>query len=118
MGAQFTLGRIAEALGATLEGDPARGILGVATLAITGAGRVCFRVNPATCARRPRAGRASNNPAQVNHSCDVGKDVVLVRCGDVSGSCKIGSRAVLPELVRRSRELEKLVQEIEDGRRA
>jgi UDP-3-O-[3-hydroxymyristoyl] glucosamine N-acyltransferase len=118
VGAQFTLGRIAEALGATLEGDPARGILGVAPLAIAGAGHVSFRVNFATCARRTRAGRASNNLVQVAHSCEVGEDAVLVRCGDVSGSCKIDSRAVLPELVRRSRELEKRVQEIEDGRRA
>ena len=30
MGASFTLGRIAEALGATLEGDSARVMLGVA----------------------------------------------------------------------------------------
>jgi hypothetical protein len=118
VGAQFTLGRIAEALGATLEGDPAQGNLGVARLAIAGAGHASIRVNPATCARRPRAGWASNNLVQVGHSCDVGDDVVLVRCGDVSGSCKTDSRAVLPELVRRSRELEKRVQEIEDARRA
>lgn len=32
MGAQFTLGRIAEALGATLQGDSARVIRGVAPL--------------------------------------------------------------------------------------
>ena len=46
MGAQFTLGRIAEALGATLEGDPARVMLGVAPLDIAGPEHVSFLVNP------------------------------------------------------------------------
>ena len=45
MGAQFTLGRIAEALGATLEGDPARVILGVAPLDSAGPEHVSFLVN-------------------------------------------------------------------------
>ena len=42
MGAQFTLGRIAEALGATLEGDPARVIVGVAPLDVAGPEHVSF----------------------------------------------------------------------------
>ena len=46
MGAQFTLGRIAEALGATLEGDPARVIVGVAALDIAGPEHVSFLVHP------------------------------------------------------------------------
>ena len=45
MGAQFTLGRIAEALGATLEGDPARVIRGVAPLDSAGPEHVSFLVN-------------------------------------------------------------------------
>ena len=45
MGAQFTLGRIAEALGATLEGDPARLIRGVAPLDSAGPEHVSFLVN-------------------------------------------------------------------------
>ena len=46
MGAQFTLGRIAEALGATLEGDPARVIHGVAPLDGAGPEHVSFLVHP------------------------------------------------------------------------
>jgi UDP-3-O-[3-hydroxymyristoyl] glucosamine N-acyltransferase len=46
VGAQFTLGRLAEALGATLEGDPARVIRGVAPLAGAGPEHVSFLVNP------------------------------------------------------------------------
>jgi UDP-3-O-[3-hydroxymyristoyl] glucosamine N-acyltransferase len=42
VGAKFTLGRIAEALGATLEGDPARLILGVAPLDAAGPEHVSF----------------------------------------------------------------------------
>jgi len=45
VGAQFTLGRIAEALGATLEGDPARVIRGVAPLDSAGPEHVSFLVN-------------------------------------------------------------------------
>ena len=45
MGVQFTLGRIAEALGATLEGDPARVILGVAPLDAAGPEHVSFLSN-------------------------------------------------------------------------
>jgi len=45
VGAQFTLGRIAEALGATLEGDPARVIRGVAPLDSAGPEDVSFLVN-------------------------------------------------------------------------
>ena len=45
MGAQFTLGRIAEALGATLEGDPARVIVGVAPLDVAGPEHVSFLAN-------------------------------------------------------------------------
>ena len=46
MGAPFTLGRIAEALGATLEGDPNRLIVGVAPLDTAGPEHVSFLVNP------------------------------------------------------------------------
>ena len=46
MGAQFTLARIAEALGATLEGDPARVISGVAPLEGAGPEHVSFLVHP------------------------------------------------------------------------
>ncbi len=46
MGAQFTLGRIAEALGATLEGDPTRVIRGVAPLEAAGPEHVSFLVHP------------------------------------------------------------------------
>ena len=46
MGVPFTLGKIAEALGATLEGDPARIILGVAPLETAGPDHVSFLVNP------------------------------------------------------------------------
>ena len=46
MGAQFTLGRIAEAIGATLEGDPARVVHGVAPLDIAGPEQVSFLANP------------------------------------------------------------------------
>jgi UDP-3-O-[3-hydroxymyristoyl] glucosamine N-acyltransferase len=46
VGAQFTLGRIAEALGAALEGDPARVIGGVAPLDSAGPEHVSFLVNP------------------------------------------------------------------------
>jgi len=45
VGAQFTLGRLAEALGATLEGDPARVILGVAPLDLAGPEHVSFLAN-------------------------------------------------------------------------
>jgi UDP-3-O-[3-hydroxymyristoyl] glucosamine N-acyltransferase len=45
VGAQFTLGRIAEALGATLVGDPARVIRGVAPLDSAGPDDVSFLVN-------------------------------------------------------------------------
>jgi len=46
VGAPFTLGRIAEALGATLEGDPNRLIIGVAPLDTAGPEHVSFLVNP------------------------------------------------------------------------
>ena len=46
MGASFTLGRIAGALGATLEGDPNRLIIGVAPLEKAGPEHVSFLVNP------------------------------------------------------------------------
>jgi UDP-3-O-[3-hydroxymyristoyl] glucosamine N-acyltransferase len=46
VGASFTLGRIAEALGATLEGDPNRLIIGVAPLEKAGPEHVSFLVNP------------------------------------------------------------------------
>jgi UDP-3-O-[3-hydroxymyristoyl] glucosamine N-acyltransferase len=46
VGAQFTLGRIAEALGATLEGDPGRIIHGVAPLDSAGPEHVSFLVHP------------------------------------------------------------------------
>ena len=46
MGASFTLGSIAEALGATLEGDPSRLITGVAPLDKAGPEHVSFLVNP------------------------------------------------------------------------
>jgi UDP-3-O-[3-hydroxymyristoyl] glucosamine N-acyltransferase len=45
VGAQFTLGRIAEALGATLEGDAARVIVGVAPLDVAGPEHVSFLAN-------------------------------------------------------------------------
>jgi UDP-3-O-[3-hydroxymyristoyl] glucosamine N-acyltransferase len=45
VGAQFTLGRIAEALGATLEGDPARVIRGVAPLDSAGPEHVSFLIS-------------------------------------------------------------------------
>jgi len=58
VGAQFTLGRIAEALGATLEGDPARVIVGVAPLDVAGPEHVSFLANPryARAAARSAAG--------------------------------------------------------------
>jgi UDP-3-O-[3-hydroxymyristoyl] glucosamine N-acyltransferase len=58
VGAQFTLGRIAEALGATLEGDPARVILGVASLDAAGPEHVSFLANSryARAAARSAAG--------------------------------------------------------------
>ena len=46
MGASYTLGRLAEALGATLVGDPNRVISGVAPLDKAGAEHVSFLVNP------------------------------------------------------------------------
>jgi UDP-3-O-[3-hydroxymyristoyl] glucosamine N-acyltransferase len=46
VGAPFTLGRIAEALGATLEGDPNRLITGVAPLDKAGPEHVSFLVHP------------------------------------------------------------------------
>jgi UDP-3-O-[3-hydroxymyristoyl] glucosamine N-acyltransferase len=46
VGASFTLGSIAEALGATLEGDPSRLITGVAPLDKAGPEHVSFLVNP------------------------------------------------------------------------
>jgi len=66
VGAQFTLGRIAEALGATLEGDPARVIRGVAPLDSAGPEHVSFLVN----ARYTRAAAQSAAGAVV-----VGRDV-------------------------------------------
>ncbi|HEV2053973.1 MAG TPA: UDP-3-O-(3-hydroxymyristoyl)glucosamine N-acyltransferase [Methylomirabilota bacterium] len=66
MGAQFTLGRIAEALGATLEGDPARVIRGVAPLEGAGPEHVSFLVHP----RYARAAAESAAGALV-----VGRDV-------------------------------------------
>jgi len=58
VGAQFTLGRIAEALGATLEGDPARVIVGVAPLDVAGPEHVSFLANSryARAAARSAAG--------------------------------------------------------------
>ena len=58
MGAQFTLGRIAEALGATLEGDPARVVRGVAPLDVAGPEHVSFLANAryARAAARSAAG--------------------------------------------------------------
>ena len=46
MGASYTLGRLAEALGATLVGDPSRVISGVAPLDKAGPEHVSFLVNP------------------------------------------------------------------------
>jgi len=66
VGVQFTLGRIAEALGATLEGDPARVILGVAPLDAAGPEHVSFLSN----ARYARAAARSGAGALV-----VGRDV-------------------------------------------
>ena len=66
MGAQFTLGRIAEALGATLEGDPARLILGVAPLDAAGPEHVSFLAH----ARYARAAARSGAGAVV-----VGREV-------------------------------------------
>ncbi len=66
MGAQFTLLRIAEALGATLEGDPARVIRGVAPLDSAGPEHVSFLVN----ARYSRAAAQSAAGAVV-----VGREV-------------------------------------------
>jgi len=66
VGAQFTLGRIAEALGATLEGDPARVIRGVAPLDSAGPEHVSFLVN----ARYSRAAAQSAAGALV-----VGREV-------------------------------------------
>ena len=65
MGAQFTLGRIAEALGAALEGDPARVMSGVAPLDAAGPGDVSFLTDP----RHARAAAASAAGALV-----VGRD--------------------------------------------
>jgi UDP-3-O-[3-hydroxymyristoyl] glucosamine N-acyltransferase len=45
-GAEFTLGRLAEALGATLEGDPARVVRGVAPLESAGPDDVSFLTDP------------------------------------------------------------------------
>ena len=55
MGASFTLGRIAGALGATLEGDPNRLIIGVAPL--EKAGRRPEKSNGAAPKRKPAARR-------------------------------------------------------------
>jgi UDP-3-O-[3-hydroxymyristoyl] glucosamine N-acyltransferase len=66
VGAQFTLGRIAEALGATLEGDPARLILGVAPLDAAGPEHVSFLSH----ARHARAAAGSAAGALV-----VGREV-------------------------------------------
>ena len=66
MGAQFTLLRIAEALGATLEGDPAQVIRGVAPLDSAGPEHVSFLVYP----RYARAAAKSAAGAVV-----VGRDV-------------------------------------------
>ena len=46
MGASFTLGRIAEALGATLEGDPSRVVMAVAPLETAGPEDISFLANP------------------------------------------------------------------------
>ncbi|HEX9408910.1 MAG TPA: UDP-3-O-(3-hydroxymyristoyl)glucosamine N-acyltransferase [Methylomirabilota bacterium] len=46
MGASYTLGRVAEALGATLVGDPERLVTGVAPLDKAGPEHVSFLVNP------------------------------------------------------------------------
>ena len=46
MGASYTLGRLAEALGATLAGDPERLVTGVAPLDKAGPEHVSFLVNP------------------------------------------------------------------------
>ena len=46
MGASFTLGRIAEALGATLEGDPNRVVVAVAPLETAGPEDISFLANP------------------------------------------------------------------------
>jgi UDP-3-O-[3-hydroxymyristoyl] glucosamine N-acyltransferase len=58
VGSQFTLGRIAEALGATLEGDPARVFLGVAPLDVAGPDQVSFLTSSrhAPAAARSAAG--------------------------------------------------------------
>ena len=66
MGASYTLGRIAEALGATLEGDPNRLVSGVAPLDKAGPEHVSFLVNP----RYLRAAAQSGAGAVV-----VGRDV-------------------------------------------
>jgi len=66
VGASFTLGRIAEALGATLEGDPERVVVAVAPLETAGPDDISFVVNP----RYLRAAAGSRAAAVV-----VGRDV-------------------------------------------
>ena len=66
MGASFTLGRIAEALGATLEGDPGRVVAAVAPLETAGPEDISFLVNP----RYLKAAAGSRAAAVV-----VGRDV-------------------------------------------
>jgi UDP-3-O-[3-hydroxymyristoyl] glucosamine N-acyltransferase len=102
VGASFTLGRIAEALGATLKGDPNRLITGVAPLDTAGPEHVSFLVNP----RYLRAAAQSAAGAVVVGRTVEGLPQALLRVDSAHA-------AMLPELVRKVRTLEKRVRELE-----
>ena len=64
-GGGFTLGELAEALGATLDGDPGRRVTGVAPLETAGPDDISFLTDPryAAAARASRAGALVVGPA-------------------------------------------------------
>lgn len=91
MGAQFTLGRIAEALGATPEGYPARVIRRVAP--VDGAG-----------------------PEHVSNDVPAGEVRAGIPSRPVGETRRIwAAGTLLPDLLRRFRALEKRVRELEGG---
>src|SRR5207247_667029 len=86
--AEFTLGQLAEALGATLEGDPARVVRGVAPVGCAGDARV-----DATAAVGPlaviEAGARIGSGARVGALTYVGPDV------EVGEGCVLGPHVTL-----------------------
>src|SRR5207247_1593948 len=80
--AEFTLGQLAEALGATLEGDPARVVRGVAPLESAGPDDVSFLTDAryGAAAQPPRVGALTyvGPDVEVGEGCVLGPHVTLL----------------------------------------